>query len=116
MSGSAQSSICHQVTSANTNPPSRYFPYYMTVAALTILFFLGYYWLILQRRLLPAIVMIGSFILFVLWLTGLIVISIELFGPSGSITSNCNLAVFNRNPKGQTMEVLAFLQQKSICK
>lgn len=94
----------------------RYFPYYITVAALTIIFILGLFWLIAQRRLLPAIVMIGAFILFVLWLTGLIIVAIELFGPSGSISSNCDLEVFNRNPKGQTIEVLAYLQQKNICK
>lgn len=69
-----------------------------------------------ERRLLPAIVMIGAFILFVLWLTGLVVVSIELFGPSGSVSSNCDLEVFNRNPKGQSLEVLAYLQQKNICK
>jgi RsiW-degrading membrane proteinase PrsW (M82 family) len=53
--------------------------------------------------------------LFVLWLTGLVVVSIELFGPSGSISGNCDLEVFSRNPKGQTLEVLAYLQQKNIC-
>lgn len=94
---------------------TRYFPYYMTVASLTIIFILGLFWLIAQRRLLPAIVMIGAFILFVLWLTGLIIVAIELFGPSGSISSNCDIEVFSRNPKGQTIEVLAFLQQKNIC-
>lgn len=60
--------------------------------------------------------MIGAFILFVLWVTGLVVVAIELFGPSGSISSNCDLEVFSRNPKGQTQEVLAYLQQKNICK
>jgi hypothetical protein len=94
---------------------SRYFPYYITVASLTILFIGGLFWLIAERRLLPAIVMIGAFILFVLWLTGLIIVSIELFGPSGSVSSVCDMEVFSRNPKGQTVEVLAFLQQKNIC-
>jgi hypothetical protein len=60
--------------------------------------------------------MVGGFILFVLWLTGLIVVSIELWGPSGSVSSNCNLAVFNQNPLGQTLTTLAWLEQKSICK
>ena len=100
---------------ANLSRICRYFPYYITVAGLTIVFILVLFWLIAQRRLLPAIVMIGAFILFVLWITGLIVTSIELFGPSGSISSNCDLEVFDRNPKGQTVEVLAYLQQKNIC-
>ncbi|KFH46021.1 hypothetical protein ACRE_031380 [Hapsidospora chrysogenum ATCC 11550] len=92
-----------------------YFPYFITVASLTILFILGLFWLIAERRLLPAIVMISAFMLFVLWLTGLVIVSIELFGPSGSISGNCDLEVFSRNPKGQTLEVLAYLQQKNIC-
>lgn len=94
----------------------RYFPYFITVASLTILFIGGLFWLIATRRLLPAIVMIAAFILFVLWLTGLIVVAVELFGPSGSISTSCHVEVFSQNPKGQTQEVLAYLQQKNICK
>ena len=96
--------------------PIRYFPYYISVSALTILFIIGLFWLIAERRLLPAIVMIGAFMLFVLWLTGLVVISIELFGPSGSISSNCDIDVFTRDPRGQTQEALAYLQQRNICR
>jgi len=59
--------------------------------------------------------MIGGFILFVLWLVGLIVISVQLWGPSGSVSSNCNLAVFGTNPTGQSEHTLAWLAQKSIC-
>jgi hypothetical protein len=60
--------------------------------------------------------MIGGFVLFVLWLVGLIVISVQLWGPSGSVSSNCNLYVFGAfQPKGQSTETLAWLQQRSIC-
>src|SRR3569833_771470 len=75
-------------------PPTRYFPYYITVACIAILFVGMLLFLIFQRRLLPSIVMIGGFLLFVLWLVGLIVVSIELWGPTGSVSSNCYLAVF----------------------
>ncbi|KAK4187871.1 hypothetical protein QBC35DRAFT_383934 [Podospora australis] len=94
-----------------------YFPYYITVGSLVVAFILLLLWLIYQRRLLPSIVMIGGFILFVLWLVGLIVISVQLWGPSGSVSSNCNLFVFGANPmpKGQTLETLAWLEQRSIC-
>lgn len=92
-----------------------YFPYYITVAALVIVFIVVLLWLIFQRRLLPSIVMIGGFMLFVLWLVGLIVTSVQLWGPSGSVSANCNAAVFDRNPTGQTLETLAWLQQRSIC-
>ncbi|KAJ9145439.1 Arginase-like protein [Pleurostoma richardsiae] len=92
-----------------------YFPYYITVASLGIVFIVVMLWLIYQRRLLPAIVMIGGFVMFVLWLVGLIVVSVELWGPSGSVQSSCNLAVFNQNPKGQTLQTLAWMEQKNIC-
>lgn len=59
--------------------------------------------------------MIGAFLLFVLWLVGLVVVSVQLFGPSGSIQGTCNLQVFNRNPHGLTQETLAWMQQKNIC-
>ncbi|KAK1625050.1 hypothetical protein BDP81DRAFT_328332 [Colletotrichum phormii] len=92
-----------------------YFPYYITVASLVILFIGLLLWLVFQRRLLPAIVMIGAFILFILWFVGLVVVSIQLWGPDGSVSSTCNLAVFNRSPTGQSLDTLAWLEQKSIC-
>lgn len=93
----------------------RYFPYYITVGSLAIVFIVWIFFLISQRRLLPAIVMIGAFMLFVLWVVGLVVVATELFGPGGSVQSNCELYVFDRSPKGQTVEVLAYLQQRNIC-
>ncbi|KAL1853586.1 hypothetical protein VTK73DRAFT_8928 [Phialemonium thermophilum] len=92
-----------------------YFPYFITVASLAILFVFLLLWLIFQRRLLPAIVMLGGFMIFVLWLVGLIIVSIQLWGPSGSVSSNCNLSVFSQHPKGQTLETLAWLEQRGIC-
>lgn len=94
---------------------SRYFPYYITVASLLIFYIFILLWLVFNRRLLPAIVMIGAFMLFVLWMVGLVVVAIELFGPSGSIQGNCDVAVFGRNPTGQNIETLAWLQQRGIC-
>jgi hypothetical protein len=92
-----------------------YFPYFITVSGLAIIFIAGLFYLIATRRLLPAIVMIGAFIMFILWLVGLIIVSIQLWGPNGSVQSSCNLHVFNRSPTGQTMETLAWLQQRNIC-
>jgi hypothetical protein len=61
--------------------------------------------------------MIGAFILLVLWSVGLIVISLQLWGPSGSVSSNCNLQVFGATPrpKGQNLQTLSWLEQKSLC-
>lgn len=54
---------------------------------------------------------------FVLWMVGLIVVSIELWGPTGSVNANCNNLVFNVDPTGSNnQEKLAWLMQKSICK
>jgi len=92
-----------------------YFPYWITSGALTIVFIIIMLYLIAQRRLLPGVVILGSFILFILWLVGLIVTSIELWGPTGSVNNNCELFV-NENPSmGQNLNTLAYLEQHSIC-
>lgn len=61
----------------------------ITVSALCIVFIIVLLGLISQRQLLPGIVVLGSFILFVLFLTGLIETSIQLYGPSGAVNSYC---------------------------
>ncbi|TVY59347.1 hypothetical protein LCER1_G000731 [Lachnellula cervina] len=92
-----------------------YFPYWIAVSALSIIFILLLLYLISQRQLLPGIVIMGSFILFVLWIVGLIVISVQLWGPSGSVNSNCNIYVNGNVQHGANTETLAWLEQKSIC-
>lgn len=99
----------------NTN---RIFPYFITTSSLTVLFIALLLYLIAQRRLLPSIVIIGAFIFFVLWLTGLVVVSMELWGGvngSGSVAGNCDALVFNTAPLGVSQATLAWLEQKSIC-
>jgi hypothetical protein len=93
----------------------RYFPYWIAVASLSVLFILIMLWLISQRQLLPGIVIMGSFILFILWMVGLVVISVQLWGPSGSVQSNCNLYVSGNQSKGVSIETLGWLEQRSIC-
>lgn len=93
----------------------RYFPYFITVAGLTIIYIAILLWLISQRRLLPSIVIIGAFMFFVLWMVGLIVVSIELWGPTGSVSANCNNLVFGQDPGSSSQERLAWLAQRSIC-
>ncbi|KAH8758210.1 hypothetical protein BGZ57DRAFT_932591 [Hyaloscypha finlandica] len=92
-----------------------YFPYWITVSALALLFIFMMLYLISQRQLLPGIVVMGSFILFVLWMVGLIVISIQLWGPSGSVNGSCNLYVTGAASQGPSEATLAYLEQKSIC-
>ncbi|KAI0475716.1 hypothetical protein GGR56DRAFT_666584 [Xylariaceae sp. FL0804] len=95
-----------------------YLPYFVTVGGLTVAFVALLLWLIAQRRLLPSIVVIGAFILFVLWLVGLIVVSIELWGPPAhgdSVNTNCDLLVWNNVQTGNSQATLAWLEQRTIC-
>ncbi|KAF2747543.1 hypothetical protein M011DRAFT_47144 [Sporormia fimetaria CBS 119925] len=89
-------------------------PYGVTVGALTILFIIVEMILIAQRKLLPGIMMLLSFILLVLFLTGAVGTGIQLFGKA-AINSRCNTYVFNRKEYGPTIQTLAFLQQQNIC-
>ena len=100
---------------ANTLLASRIFPYEVTVSALSILFLILMMVLINQRQLLPGIVIVGSFILFVLWLAGLIETAIQLFGPTGSVNGNCNLYVQSVPFQGVSVGTLAYLEQMNIC-
>ena len=94
----------------------RLFPYMVTVSALAIIFLIIFMILIMQRQLLPGIVMVFSFILFVLWLAGLIETAIEFLGPNGGVNGNCNLYVLGQSYSGVSIDTLAYLEQKSICK
>jgi len=90
-------------------------PFGITVGALTIIFVWIMIILIYQRRLLPGVVMIGSFILLVLYITGLIETAIQLFGPKGNISSNCTTYVTNNPQNDLSINTLAWLEQNSIC-
>lgn len=108
-------SMCHPNAAHSLMTLNRYFPYWITAASLGVLFIIIMLWLISQRQLLPGIVIMGSFILFILWMVGLIVVSIELWGPTGSVNGNCNLYVSGRQSTGSSIETLAWLEQHSIC-
>jgi len=91
------------------------FPYLVTVAALVALSILVMLWMMAQRLLLPAVVFVGAFVHLVLWVVGLIVLSLQLWGPTGSVNGTCNIQVFSQNPTGSTLYTLAWLEQQSIC-
>lgn len=96
-------------------PVPWYFPYYVTVAAVALAFLLAVMWLIWYKRLLPAIVMLGAFALFVLWMVGLVASAVQLWGPGG-VQSVCNMQVFNQSPHAPDVQTLAWMQQRNICK
>lgn len=94
--------------------PPRLFPFAVTVGALTVIFIIVELALIAQGKLVPGVMILGSFILFVLFLTGLIETAIQLFG-AGKVSDNCQLYVYNQASQGPSLNTLAFLEQKSIC-
>jgi hypothetical protein len=90
-------------------------PYGVTVGALALIFLLVEIVYIAQRKLLPNVMMLLSFILFVLFIAGIIGTAIQLFtGPN--INNQCNTFVFNDDVSGPSANTLAFLQQRNICK
>lgn len=111
----AQFNKCGLANEVNVSSPYRQFPYWVTIGAVTLLFLGLILWLISQRSLLPGIVVIGSFILFVTWLVGLIVTSLELWGPVGNVNGNCQIYVMNVPVYGVSLNTLAWLEQSSIC-
>lgn len=59
--------------------------------------------------------MVFCFMLFVLYLTGIVETGIQLFG-AGKVSSNCQQYVTNAKVTGNNLQALAWLQQNSICK
>lgn len=88
----------------------------VTVGALGVAFVILILVLVAQRFLIPGIIILGSFILFVLWLTGLIETALQLYGGTANVNSNCQNYVSNQPYKGNTVEALAWLTQNTICK
>ena len=94
----------------------RLFPYSIAVGALTILFVGIILYLTALKQLLPGIVGLGCFIIFVLFMAGLVETSIQLYGPRGSVNSYCNAyKPVSGYQQGQGQETLAYIATKGIC-
>lgn len=72
--------------------------------------------LITQRKLLPGVMIIGSFILVVLYITGIIETGIQLYGDPSDVNGKCQRYVDNNEQFGPSVNTLAWLEQDSICK
>jgi hypothetical protein len=91
----------------------RLFPYGVTVSALALLFLLIILILAAQRLLIPGLILLGSFILFVLWLTLLIETAIQLYH-NANVNGKCE--TIQRQPVvGANFETLQYLTQINIC-
>jgi len=93
----------------------RLFPYGVTVSALALVFLLIILILAGQRLLIPGIILLGSFILFVLWLTLLIETAIQLYGPAANVNGSCQTYVKRQAFTGTSVETLQYLTQINIC-
>ncbi|OJJ51575.1 hypothetical protein ASPZODRAFT_56400 [Penicilliopsis zonata CBS 506.65] len=91
------------------------FPYMVVSGSLGVFFILLILILAAQRFLLPGIIIIGSFILFVLWLTGLIETALQLYGVKSNVNSNCQIYVADQQSVGDSIDTLAWLTQSTIC-
>lgn len=111
-----QKVISERRTSHLTNVQNRLFPFMTVCGALGVAFVLIILILAAQRFLLPGIIIIGSFLLFTLWLTGLIETGLQLYGAQANVNSNCQNFVSNSPYSGNTVEALAWLTQNNICK
>jgi magnesium-transporting ATPase (P-type) len=91
------------------------FPYMVAVSAFALSFLVLILVLIARHTLLPEIIVVGSFILCVLWFTGLVGTSIQLYGNKTNVNSNCQNYVINQQFKGASINTLAWLTQINIC-
>ncbi|GKZ39901.1 hypothetical protein AbraIFM66950_001558 [Aspergillus brasiliensis] len=93
---------------------NRIFPYMITAGALGIFFVIFILVLAAQRFLLPGIIIVGGFILFVLWLTGLVETSLQLYGVAANVNDNCRNYVDNLKPVGDGWRTLAWIEEETI--
>ena len=88
----------------------------MVVTSGLTLLFLGLILILAGRRLLiPGVILISSFVLFVLWLTSLIETAVQLYGPDGNVNANCQAYVTNNQSRGVNVNTLAWLALNTIC-
>lgn len=99
-----------------TNPllSHRLFTFAVVTGGLTIIFLVIILVLAARRMLIPGGILLGAFILFVLWVTTLIETAIQLYG-RGNVNGNCNNYVTGQEYTGVSIETLAWLTQDNIC-
>jgi hypothetical protein len=94
---------------------SRLFPYWITSASVSLAFVILLIYLIFNRQLLPRILGMGSFILCLLWLVGVIMTSLKLWVLNGGMNDHCQFYVNENSKTGKSVQTYAWLEQHSIC-
>jgi hypothetical protein len=85
------------------------------VGIITVVFIIIMAYLSTNNTLTPGVTMVICFILFVLYLTGVVETGIQLFG-AGAVSQNCQQFVTGAKVTGTSTDTLAWLQQQNICK
>lgn len=93
----------------------RLFPFSVTIGALSLLFMVYINIQSQNGSLVPNEIMAFAFMFFVLYLTGLVEICIQLFG-AGGVSGNCSRYVYGEKYSGASIYTLAWLEQYMICK
>lgn len=87
----------------------------LTTSALALFFVVLVLVLAAQGFLLPGIIIVGTFILFALWFTGLIETSLQMFGVVASINDNCQIWIYDNRVGGDNLDTMAWIAQANIC-
>ena len=90
-------------------------PYGITVGVLTVVLVILMMFLLSNNNLNPSLVLLISFMLFVLYITGCVDTGLQLFG-EGEVSNTCNRLVSNNPQSGLSTDTLAWLEQNNICK
>ncbi|KAL3477552.1 hypothetical protein BJX99DRAFT_124924 [Aspergillus californicus] len=90
-------------------------PYSLTTSCISLFFIIVVLVLAAQGFLLPGIILVGTFILFVLWLTGLIETSLQMYGVAANINDNCQIWVYDNRVGGDNLNTMAWIAQSNIC-
>ncbi|KAL3493728.1 hypothetical protein BJX62DRAFT_235089 [Aspergillus germanicus] len=90
-------------------------PYTLTTSTLSLFFIILVIILAMQGFLLPGIILVGTFILFVLWLTGLIETSLQMYGVVANINDNCQIWVYDNRVGGDNLNTMAWITQNNLC-
>lgn len=95
---------------------NRIFPFMISSAILGLLFSFLILFLAFKHMLIPEIVILGSAVLFVLWLTGVVGTAIQLYTSDANVNSNCENYVTKARFEGPSINTLAWITQFNICK
>lgn len=98
---------------ANSEARYRLFPFAITTGSLTIFLIALLSWFSKNQTLTPQLLLLLSFIMFVLYLTGLIETGLLLFG-AGQVSNSCKAAQAT-GIRGVSVNTLAWIAQNNIC-